>query len=37
MTGLERGEAVAVRAVEHDPASDGVRRGVPVHIEVTCS
>jgi uncharacterized OsmC-like protein len=33
--GLERLEEVAVWAVEHCPASDAVRRAVPVHIEVT--
>mgnify|MGYP000197397791 CR=1 FL=1 len=32
--GLERLEEVAVWAVEHCPASDAVRRAVPVHIEV---
>lgn len=33
--GLERLEEVAIWAVEHCPVSDSVRRGVPVHIEVT--
>ena len=33
--GLEALEAVAVWAVDHCPVSDAVRRGVPVHIEVT--
>lgn len=33
--GLERLEEIAVWAVEHCPASDAVRRAVPVHIEVT--
>ena len=33
--GLERLEELAVWAVEHCPASDAVRRAVPVHIEVT--
>jgi uncharacterized OsmC-like protein len=33
--GLDRLEEVAVWAVEHCPASDAVRRAVPVHIEVT--
>ena len=33
--GLERLEEVAVWAVEHCPASDAVRRAVPVHIEVS--
>jgi uncharacterized OsmC-like protein len=32
--GLERLEEVAVWAVEHCPASDAIRRAVPVHIEV---
>ncbi len=32
---LDRLEEVAVWAVEHCPVSDAVRRGVPVHIEVT--
>jgi uncharacterized OsmC-like protein len=32
--GLERLEDVAVWAVEHCPASDAIRRAVPVHIEV---
>ena len=33
--GLERLEEIAVWAVEHCPASDAIRRAVPVHIEVT--
>ena len=33
--GLERLEDIAVWAVEHCPASDAIRRAVPVHIEVT--
>ena len=33
--GLEGLEELAVWAVEHCPASDAVRRAVPVHIEVT--
>lgn len=33
--GLDALEEVAVWAVEHCPVSDAVRRGVPVHIEVT--
>ena len=33
--GLDRLEEVAVWAVDHCPVSDAVRRGVPVHIEVT--
>jgi len=33
--GLDRLEEVAVWAVEHCPVSDAVRRGVPVHIEVS--
>jgi uncharacterized OsmC-like protein len=33
--GLERLEELAVWAVEHCPASDAIRRAVPVHIEVT--
>jgi uncharacterized OsmC-like protein len=32
--GLDQLEEVAVWAVEHCPASDAVRRAVPVHIEV---
>lgn len=32
---LDRLEELAVWAVEHCPVSDAVRRGVPVHIEVT--
>jgi uncharacterized OsmC-like protein len=33
--GLDRLEEVAVWAVEHCPVSDAMRRGVPVHIEVS--
>jgi uncharacterized OsmC-like protein len=33
--GLDRLEEIAVWAVEHCPVADAVRRGVPVHIEVT--
>lgn len=33
--GLDRLEEIAVWAVDHCPASDAVRRGVPVHIEVS--
>jgi uncharacterized OsmC-like protein len=33
--GLEALEELAVWAVDHCPVSDAVRRGVPVHIEVT--
>lgn len=33
--GLDRLEEVAVWAVAHCPVSDAVRRGVPLHIEVT--
>jgi uncharacterized OsmC-like protein len=33
--GLDQLEEVAVWAVEHCPASDAIRRAVPVHIEVT--
>lgn len=33
--GLDRLEEVAVWAVDHCPVSNAVRRGVPVHIEVT--
>ena len=33
--GLDQLEEIAVWAVEHCPASDAVRRAVPVHIEVT--
>ena len=33
--GLDRLEELAVWAVDHCPVSDAVRRGVPVHIEVT--
>lgn len=33
--GLDQLEEVAVWAVGHCPVSDAVRRGVPVHIEVT--
>lgn len=33
--GLERLEEIAVWAVDHCPVSDAVRRGVPVHIEVS--
>ena len=33
--GLDQLEEVAVWAVAHCPVSDAVRRGVPVHIEVT--
>jgi uncharacterized OsmC-like protein len=33
--GLDRLEEIAVWAVEHCPASDAVRRAVPLHIEVT--
>ena len=32
--GLEKLEELAVWAVEHCPASDAIRRAVPVHIEV---
>jgi uncharacterized OsmC-like protein len=32
--GLDRLEEIAVWAVEHCPASDAIRREVPVHIEV---
>jgi uncharacterized OsmC-like protein len=32
---LDQLEELAVWAVEHCPVSDAVRRGVPVHIEVT--
>ena len=32
---LDRLEEIAVWAVEHCPASDAIRRAVPVHIEVT--
>lgn len=33
--GLDRLEEIAVWAVDHCPVSDAVRRGVPVHIEVS--
>ena len=33
--GLDRLEELAVWAVEHCPVSDAMRRGTPVHIEVT--
>ncbi len=33
--GMEQMEELAVWAVDHCPVSDAVRRGVPVHIEVT--
>ena len=33
--GLDRLEEVAVWAVDHCPVSDAMRRGVPVHIEVS--
>ena len=33
--GLDRLEELAVWAVEHCPVSDAMRRGIPVHIEVT--
>lgn len=33
--GLDRLEELAVWAVDHCPVSDAVRRGVPVHIEVS--
>lgn len=33
--GLEKLEEVATWAVDHCPVSDAVKRGVPVHIEVT--
>lgn len=33
--GMEQMEELGVWAVEHCPVSDAVRRGVPVHIEVT--
>ena len=34
---LDRLEEVAVWAADHCPVSDAVRRGVPVHIEVTAA
>ena len=33
--GLEQLEELAVWAVDHCPVSDAVRRGVPVHVEVS--
>jgi uncharacterized OsmC-like protein len=33
--GLDGLEELAVWAVDHCPASDAIRRGVPVHVEVS--
>ena len=35
--GLDRLEELAVWAVEHCPVSDAMRRGIPVHTEVTAA